>query len=123
MPVLVSRLSGSVKSVVHPRDHYPPDSSCPGLSRASTFSTDAKEHVDGRDKHGHDDKRGERAVTRRRCAKAGTRQPCDKHGHDDNRGVRASGGSPVLWQSRNRTALEQVRPWRPWGDTLVASAS
>ena len=58
MAGLVPRLSGSANQVVFPPGNHPPESSCPCLSRASTFSPAAKEHVDGRDKHGHDDSGG-----------------------------------------------------------------
>jgi penicillin-binding protein 1C len=39
-----------------------PSSSCPGLSRASTPITDGVKDVDGRDKPGHDGRRGRRAI-------------------------------------------------------------
>ena len=57
--------SGSVSPVVFPRSNRPLDSSCPGLSRASTFSSATKGHVDGRDKHGHDDNGGSDSERRR----------------------------------------------------------
>src|SRR5579883_2982124 len=57
MAGFVPRLSGSrfdtAPESLHPRG-LSPLSSPPGLSRGSTFSFAAKEHVDARDKHGHD---------------------------------------------------------------------
>jgi hypothetical protein len=53
-------LSGSANRAALPRTKRPIKSSCADLFRASTYSFARKENVDGRDKHGHDDKRGKR---------------------------------------------------------------
>src|SRR5437660_1724764 len=56
--VLVARLSGSRFDTARATLHLPsihPLSSCPGLSRASTCSLGSRQHVDGRDKPGHDE--------------------------------------------------------------------
>ena len=45
-----------------------------GLFRASTCSSAQKEHVDGRDKHGHDDK-GMKDIDRRLAGTVSKREP------------------------------------------------
>jgi hypothetical protein len=60
--------------ILSAHESLPAQSSCPCLSRASTFSCAAGQHVDGRDEHGHDEggvnrerasRRSFRAVRRR----------------------------------------------------------
>ena len=55
---------------------HPSDTSCPRLSRASTDSFGAKEDVDGRDKHGHDEN-GENDVERRTSDTLSKREPIE----------------------------------------------
>src|SRR5579872_6066416 len=84
MPGTSPRLSGSARWVALPNNEDSKESSCPCLSRASTCSFAAEEHVDPRDKPGGDDN-GESARGRRlfrAVVKTRTGQPWACPGHD-----------------------------------------
>ena len=81
----------------------PPLSSCADLFRASTFSSAAKEHVDGRDKHGHDD------TGRRESERTGVR--CPWRSHPDRKRLRSaelSGRTPPTRKSRKTQLSRQI---------------
>src|SRR5579872_7269327 len=125
MPGTSPRLSGSARWVALPNNEDSKESSCPCLSRASTCSFAAEEHVDPRDKPGGDDN-GESARGRRlfrAVVKTRTGQPwaCpghprlsfsrnehvdarDKPGHDDECGASQPREAEFCYSSARRNS-------------------